>query len=518
MVIALIALLGTAALVMDVGFAYYAKRQVQAQADAAALAGAQQLPDITSATSVATQYSNLNLPNNMAGESTPVITTRCSTSSAAWCGSGKTFQANTIAVTETGTSPTWFSRVLGFTNFNVSGTATACQPCSSAPVDIMLVIDRTGSMCQPQGPGGSCTDLDNAKLGVQTLLGIMDPNIDTIGLVAFPPYASGGSNPVCSSNTVSTLSSNGLTAHAGNYDSSSLTYLDDPLASTFKTSAASALNPASTLVQHMTTDTSNSGASNCPDGIQSFGSTSYDDALRAAQAELVKDGRKGVPKFIVFMTDGEANLGSFWGLNDTTGHGLETDLADPSTNFNMSPVGSSSTVNPGDAQPCLAAINAANTIKAAGTTIYTIGYGLLNPASGTYQNCTHGVWGDIDESNASSDTDYKNFKCVAIGTTLTGKNKSQSWADGGAGHWQGLDPAPAPDVNNQNPCTNSITGSHAEIENSSGLKITSYTTLQSIASTGDFYNQASTGDVTQIFAAIAADITKGTSRLVDDGY
>ena len=71
MVIALIALLGTAALVMDVGFGCYAKRQVQAQADAAALAGAQQLPDIASATSVATQYSNLNQPDNMTGQPRP---------------------------------------------------------------------------------------------------------------------------------------------------------------------------------------------------------------------------------------------------------------------------------------------------------------------------------------------------------------------------------------------------------------------------------------------------------------
>ena len=50
MALALVALLGTAALAMDVGFSWYAKRQVQASADAAALAGAQQLPDIVSAT------------------------------------------------------------------------------------------------------------------------------------------------------------------------------------------------------------------------------------------------------------------------------------------------------------------------------------------------------------------------------------------------------------------------------------------------------------------------------------
>ena len=44
-VVMLVVLLGFAALVIDVGYAYYAHRQLQASADAAALAGAQELPD-----------------------------------------------------------------------------------------------------------------------------------------------------------------------------------------------------------------------------------------------------------------------------------------------------------------------------------------------------------------------------------------------------------------------------------------------------------------------------------------
>ncbi len=44
-VIALVALLALAAFAIDVGYAYYAHRSLQASADAAALAGAQKLPD-----------------------------------------------------------------------------------------------------------------------------------------------------------------------------------------------------------------------------------------------------------------------------------------------------------------------------------------------------------------------------------------------------------------------------------------------------------------------------------------
>jgi hypothetical protein len=509
MVVALIALLGTAAIVMDVGFAWYAKRQVQASADAAALAGAQELPDITAATNRANQYAALNTPNNLNNFSVNV-TTRCSASAsvATWCGPGKTYQANTIAVTETGQTPTWFARVVGLSHFDVKGVATACQPCSSSPVDIVLAIDRTGSMCSPQGPNGECTDLDNAKDGVQTLLGIMDPNIDTIGLVAFPPFNNNVSNAVCDNNSVSNpVVVNGVTVSSrGAYDQSDLVYLNDALKSDFKTSATSPLNPASSLVQHMTDDTT---SHQC---ILSFGSTSYDEALKAAQAELVKDGRPGVPKVIVFMTDGEANEGSYW-AGDAT-HGLEPNLGDPTTNFNMSPAGSASTINPGDAQPCQSAINAATAIKAAGTTIYAIGYDLFDATSG-YAYCVHGVWGQIDKSNASSSTDYANFACTKIGSPLLNKAKNlKSWQTSlTEGHYQPTYPPQTPSNSAQNPCTNSITGDHREVPN-----ITSYTTLSTIASTGDFYNKPQAGDMTSIFAAIAADVTKGTSRLVDDSY
>lgn len=44
LVLFLVVLLGMSAMVIDVGYAYYAHRSLQASADAAALAGAQELP------------------------------------------------------------------------------------------------------------------------------------------------------------------------------------------------------------------------------------------------------------------------------------------------------------------------------------------------------------------------------------------------------------------------------------------------------------------------------------------
>ena len=56
-VISLVVLLGMAAFVIDIGYAYYVQRSLQSSADAAALAGAQELPNAANAESVARQYS-----------------------------------------------------------------------------------------------------------------------------------------------------------------------------------------------------------------------------------------------------------------------------------------------------------------------------------------------------------------------------------------------------------------------------------------------------------------------------
>ena len=57
LIVTLVVLLGAAALVVDVGRAYLTKRQLQASADAAATAGALELPDPVEATNYALNYS-----------------------------------------------------------------------------------------------------------------------------------------------------------------------------------------------------------------------------------------------------------------------------------------------------------------------------------------------------------------------------------------------------------------------------------------------------------------------------
>ena len=150
-----------------------------------------------------------------------------------------------------------------------------------------------------------------------------------------------------------------------------------------------------------------------------------------------------MPDYIVFLTDGEANIGSVYG----------PDTAYPQGNMD-------------DQQPCQTAIDLANSYKAAGTTIYSIGYALGNNV-----HCTAGAFHKKDA----------------------------------AGNWVA--------------CTLPTAGCYHYASNTNEAPpLTSYTTLQQIASPGNFYNQPNPGDLSAIFAAIATDIGQGSSRLVDDGF
>jgi hypothetical protein len=422
--LALVSLLGIAAFAIDVGYAYYAKRQLQSAADAAALAGAQDLPNATTAVSTATSYAAANTPSNLSFNFSYQVS--CTNTAIVATGCNATVNPNQLTVSATGTTNTWFARIFGINQFNLAAHANACSPCSSTPVDIVIAIDRTGSMCTPRDSLGNCIDLDNAKDGVRTMLGMLNPPAAQVGMVAFPPVQT-TSTSACAA-PYNSLGGNGYDG----YDSATRGYVTDTINANYKTGTA--LNTSSGLYLH----TVDGPSTSC---IESGGNTSYSEALRQAQNELLTNGRPTVPDYIVFLTDGEANIGSVYGSSYPQG-------------------------NADDQQPCHTAIGLANSYKAAGTTIYSIGYALGNNV-----NCTAGAFHKRDSQG--------NWVPCTAGTA-------------NCYHYAGpTDESPA---------------------------ITSYNTLSQIASPGDFYNQPSAGQLNTIFAAIATDIGQGSSRLVDDGF
>ncbi len=434
--LALVALLGISAFAIDVGYAYYAKRQLQSATDAAALAGAQDLPTAATAIATATSYANANKPANVSNLNFTYTTKCTATAVAAGLGCSAATNPNALVVSATASTNTWFAKIFGWAHFDVKASANACSPCSSSPVDVVVVLDRTGSMClDARTPARhDCTDMNNAKDGVQAMLGVLNPPSAQVGMIAFPPVQTTTTSPCAAPY-------NTLDDGWDGYDAAGRGYITDALNGNYKLSTGG-LNTKSSLVLH-TTDGDNDAC------VQSAGSTSYTEALRQSMAELTAHGRPNVPDFIVFLTDGEANLGSVYAK---TGGPFPVDNAD-------------------DQRPCKSAEIAADTIKAKDVTIYTIGYAL-----GTATPCTAGQWRKRDRNDNLQD-------CTPFTT--------------GCQHLQG-------DKTRQ-----------GDLESPG---ITSYDTLNDIASPGKFKNKSTPGDLTAIFSAIAADISAGSSRLVDDGF
>jgi Flp pilus assembly protein TadG len=338
-VLAFVILIGMIGITIDIGYAYKTQRDLQSAADAAALAGAQELPDATAATTMATQYGASSTGGNKITKVpvTESITTSCVTSIPG-CN-----PVNTVAVNETADVPTFFAKVFGLSSFKVHVKATACSPCGSKPVDVMLVLDRTGSMCQDSlgRADPACTDLNNARAGIKSFLSNFDPKIAWVGLAVLPP--------------ATTVSNRCAAPATGNYNSLTAAYTIVPMSNDYKNADGSWNNSSNFLTTLA-----------C---VQGAGSTSYSNAIEAAQAELEKDGRPKVPDVIVFMSDGAANIGpSYYASN-----------------------------SPYRTQPCHQGVTSSGLAKAKGTTVYSIGYAVDDDTGG----CVNSVPNpDVPESPA----------------------------------------------------------------------------------------------------------------------
>jgi hypothetical protein len=343
-------ILGMVGVVLDLGHAYNVQRKLQATADAAALAGAANLPNVAGAVSTASSYGAKPGEQNALGGGDAVtesITTKCL---ATFPGCTT---ANAVSVSETATVNTLFTRVLGVNSFTIHAKSTACSPCGAKPLDIMIVLDRTGSMClddnnQPNG----CVDLTNARNGITSFLDLMDPSLDHVGLAVLPPAPA--SNNLCGSPAY--VNRSGTNYPSGGYEdfysSQTAPYVLVPLSSNYATRTGT-LNPSSSLVSTL----------NC---LPAAGWTAYAKALEAAQAELVKDGRPDVQKAIILFSDGAANTGPRY------------------VDSNPTKCNANTCTTPYVTQPCHQGVTSAATIKSTGTLIYSMGYDLT---AGTANIC-----------------------------------------------------------------------------------------------------------------------------------
>lgn len=148
----MVVMLGMAAFVLDIGSWYRTQRDLQAVADAAALAGAQALPNSTSdASALAVEYSQKN------GGGSPTVTF------------ARDFQSDdTIKVKVSRDAPTFFSKIFGIDSVNVGARASArTTGMGSARYVAPIAVDKKHPLlnCAPEPCFREETTLDLEKVG-----------------------------------------------------------------------------------------------------------------------------------------------------------------------------------------------------------------------------------------------------------------------------------------------------------------------------------------------------------------
>jgi hypothetical protein len=427
--VAFIAMMAVSGLALDIGHAYVVQSQLQNATNAAAMRGAAALPSGSTTTAEA-QAKLVADPIGLSVTTSTYfacVTVTASSSSANLVGSCSSSPSgnNAIKVTKSTTVPTFFLKVLNVLGANlstipVSTVATASmRGAITSAWNIAVVLDTTASMAtRDSGTQCSGTQISCALQGLQTLLQNVDPcspslttcgsvstaistnnvptssvvnSVDRVSLFVFPAVTTGtvaqdyncsNTNPTSGAyNVDETTTVNGMSSGAlpTGYTYQVVGFSSDYRTSDVKITQAipAGLNTASDLV------IAAGGTSGC-EGLGAPGGqkTYYAQVIYAAQAALYNEqqlpGNTNSQNAMIILTDGNANAPQASG--STPEGGLT------STTPTLNGTGSNhSYTYPSLLGQCGQAIVAAKAAAAAGTRIYTVGYG--SPNSSSSNNC-----------------------------------------------------------------------------------------------------------------------------------
>jgi Flp pilus assembly protein TadG len=386
-------LLGIAGVVLDLGRAYIGYRELQSAADAAALAGAQNLKS-SNASNIADTYSALagSLNAKSSFTSSTMLTGypkfKCLTAvKNMGVGCIAPNNANAVQVIEQATIPTFFSEVFGIGQMTLTATSTAAVVGARAtPMNIAIVIDTTASM------GTVDTDCGNTRLncalnGVQVLLAGLSPcspaagtctvtngvaagALDQVSIFTFPPVTVGtaANDYNCSGNNPTivpyVLPAYNATTYAPSGSGTGTYEITNFLSDYRSSDTATSISTSSTL--SMTLGAGKKNGNSCPGmGNPGGDGTYYAGAIYAAQSALIgqftaEGGNNAVPipqNIMIILTDGEANASA------------------SKMNSSSNAAWNNSGTYPSALDQCQQAVEAADYAKSQGTTVYAIGYG-----------------------------------------------------------------------------------------------------------------------------------------------
>ena len=379
--------LGICSMSVDIGHAYLVKKQLQASADAAALAAAQHLGDGTW-NAVGLNYSasagDKNAYNGFT-LGTPNIKPRCSTTVAGppWNIPCTSSAPNVVTVQEVATVPTFFAWVLGHPSLTVNVTSAASKGAKPQPYNIAIILDTTYSMRTYDSNCGK-TQLACAEDAISVILGGLAPTEDNVSLFTFPAMTT-------SSVTNDTnCSGNAATGEPYTFPSTTATSLSTM---PYYTSSGHGTTTVQTTYQiagfsnnYRSSDTATSlastsltkaiGASSRCSGlaVNDSQNTYFAATMYAAQAALDAEqvANPGTDNAIILLSDGNATA-----VNNSYFHDMSTS-SESSVGVNNSSDGK----YPNLQGQCGQAVDAASAASAAGTLVFTVAYGAPSTSTG----------------------------------------------------------------------------------------------------------------------------------------
>jgi Flp pilus assembly protein TadG len=310
-VLVLIVIMAFAALVIDVGVLRNANQNLWNALDAGALAGASQLPDDPAkASTLALQYAGKNYPGGL--PSSVTVSYRCAVGStgsahrasdipavcdpgqnAVWtcnaticttaCFPAEGDACNTVVLGSEVTTPYHFGPAVGVESGTAQVTSAACKgSCGAKPtgdVDLVLLVDRTPSM--------NDVDIANARLAADSVRRAYDPANQWMAFGMIGPSQPAGS---CLTSPASTLGSANIPGDLRRWVPVGLSGTGAPINESYTSSS-------STLANNIRCFVASSGTL----------ATDLEDPIPMAAYELLNNGRRGVTKGIMLMSDGQPN-------------------------------------------------------------------------------------------------------------------------------------------------------------------------------------------------------------------
>jgi len=446
----LVATVATAALSIDLGRCYYGYRELVASANAAALAGAEVLPN-SGATTAATNFSSLSGDNNananmanvtmVTGYPKVECLTTLSNEGMSCVAPGN---GNAVQVQEQMVINLFFAPVFGKKTLTLTATATAAMAGAiTSPYNVAIIVDATKSMNDTDSDSQcNATRISCALNGVRILLGELYPctaQLATCGTATnnanvgtAPGIFPGGANVANSVDRVSLFSfpnvSLGTVADDWNCGSSSPSNMGYTFPSATATSYAPTGSSTATYQimgydsDSRLSDTTNSlntasdaviaagGKSSCNAMVAVGGEgTYYAGAIYAAQASLVaeKANNPGSQNIMIILSDGDASASS-------------GDMPTAST---------TSGVYPSTKNQCAQAVTAAHAAANAGTRVISVAYGAESSGCSTdtssYTPCV--TMQDMASSSRDFYSDYTatggTSGCVSASQPTTNLNQ-----------------------------------------------------------------------------------------------